>query len=229
MDSYAENIPSEHLTDLTVLLKYLNTDIENGLDENVAKRLFKLVGKNKYSLPSGIAISDFEYSWNKLVRRKITAPKWTQYQWDILFNSRIGNIYKVVRSSKKCYISGWSLVRGDLVLLQRGDIVPADIRVISCEGSLVVNNLVITKSHADNKSHRSTSNDFLKTENMLFANTQIIQGSCKGLVLQTGDRTVFGNLVKYAQKISYTPYIYHETSCSGNQSELGNHNCFIEL
>ncbi|XP_047135373.1 sodium/potassium-transporting ATPase subunit alpha-1-like isoform X1 [Hydra vulgaris] len=202
----------EHLSDLSDLIKLLNTHIEYGLDEKFANRLLNLGGKNKVTLPSKVAISALEYSWSKFVKRVVTEPKWTQNQWDTLVNSKIKNIYKVIRNKKICYISGWCLVRGDLILLQRGDFVPADIRVISCDCRLVVNNLIATKHSLEIKSHQSTSINFLKTENILLANTQIVMGSCRGLVLQTGNRTVFSGLVKQAQNFQFKvePMADHE-------------------
>ena len=90
------------------------------------------------------------------------------------------------------------LVPGDLVLLQTGDRIPADVRLVSCtdfavdESSLTGELEPILKSSETlgRKENISTS----EMINMAFMGTMVVAGRAKGLVTATADRTQFGQV-----------------------------------
>lgn len=90
------------------------------------------------------------------------------------------------------------LVPGDVVLLEAGDIVPADIRACNVHNLLVDQSVltgesvpVLKVSNASMKEERET----FKANNILFAGTSVVSGKAQGVVVATGSQTVFGQIV----------------------------------
>jgi len=113
----------------------------------------------------------------------------------------------VMRDGKIQTIKAEELVPGDIILLEPGDKIPADARVIQSTG-LSVNEAVLTgESMPVDKSvivetRRSASQKKLALgdqKNMLFKGTTIVAGRGRAVVVQTGVNTVLG---KIAEKLS---------------------------
>ncbi len=103
---------------------------------------------------------------------------------------------KVFRDGEEKIIDSSLLVPGDIVLLESGDHIPADIRIINCS-NLQADESVLT---GESTSVSKTS-DKLKKEvplsdrsNMLFAGCSIVTGRSLGVVVETGINTVVGNI-----------------------------------
>lgn len=102
------------------------------------------------------------------------------------------------------------LVVGDIIQLQAGDMVPADIRLIDSrdlfisQAALTGESLPVEKydraihSEADAKRFQQTQN-VMDLDNICFMGTNVISGRAKALVIATGEQTYFGLL---AQKIA---------------------------
>jgi Mg2+-importing ATPase len=106
---------------------------------------------------------------------------------------------KVVRDGKKIVIDSTQLVPGDLVELTVGDIVPADIRLVSCE-NLTTNESTLTgESLPVEKTFNPIKAKPIPQElsNFVFMGTSIISGMATGVVVSTGKQTFFGRAVKY--------------------------------
>lgn len=190
----------EHLVKLEQLCSCLNTSQYYGLTCKYAKYLIKVYGENKYSRPLS------NVSHNSFVRKLLPGKsnrEWSKREWDKVFNSRINDEYIVVRDSRKLLIRRRAIVRGDLIHLSRGQIIPADIRIISCDNNLLVDNRIITSNNSEEKNSSLTSPDSLLSQNMIFACTSIVRGDCEGIVLATGDQTVFAELTQFATKVKY--------------------------
>lgn len=87
-----------------------------------------------------------------------------------------------------------NLVPGDIILLQIGDKVPADCRIISCQ-NLKVNNAELTgESKAVKCTIHSTNENLLETTNMIFYSSLIVEGNGEAIVVATGDQTVLGKI-----------------------------------
>lgn len=110
---------------------------------------------------------------------------------------------KVIRDSKKTEIESIYLVEGDIVCLESGDKVPADIRIIDSsnltvdESTLTGESLSVTKNSNIIRKDASISD----RKNMLFASTNVVTGRCTGIVTHTGINTEIG---KIADKINNT-------------------------
>ncbi|MGQ9691569.1 MAG: P-type ATPase, partial [Thermoproteota archaeon] len=106
---------------------------------------------------------------------------------------------KVIREGKKMVMDSTMLVPGDLVELIVGDIVPADIRLISSE-NLTTNESILTgESLPVEKTFNPIKAKPIPQElsNFVFMGTSIISGTASGVVISTGRHTVFGRAAKY--------------------------------
>ena len=225
--SITQKIFNEHLLKLEELCSQLNTSFRQGLSTKTAKRVLKTHGHNEYSKPkvsSNGALTRLFYKQPAEEERNIIDTSWTKRDWNRVFNSRSHEQYIVVRNGARALVRRRDIVPGDLVVLQTKQTVPADMRVISYEGELVVDNRIITGNTAELKSISSTSNDFLLSQNMIFACTDILSGSCEAIVIKTGDDTVFAELTQFAQKVRLAKR-HDSVSLSSSSSGSSNSIC----
>lgn len=92
------------------------------------------------------------------------------------------------------------VVPGDVVLLEQGDVVPADCRLVA-GFSLRVNNATVTgESMPQGRDvDPSQEEDLLRSRNVLLAGTSVASGNGKAVVFATGLRTEFGKIARLAQ------------------------------
>ena len=95
----------------------------------------------------------------------------------------------VKRGGKDCLVSEKLLVPGDLVILREGDIIPADIRLISVDDFSVNESQLSGESVAVTK-NRSGPNS------LVFAGSVIEQGEAKGYVYATASHTELGRIAR---------------------------------
>lgn len=81
------------------------------------------------------------------------------------------------------------VVVGDLVSLAAGDLVPADVRIISARDLFVTQAALTGESEPQEKTA-----DAGTRSNIAFMGTSVVSGSGLGLVVQTGARTMFGSM-----------------------------------
>lgn len=107
---------------------------------------------------------------------------------------------KALRDGAVQQISAEALVPGDLVLLDGGDDVPADCRVIEAF-SVRVNNATVTgESVPQARDERSSDvEELLHSRNVLLAGTSLVSGQAKALVFATGMHTEFGKIAHLTQ------------------------------
>lgn len=110
------------------------------------------------------------------------------------FKSMVSHMATVVREGKIEVIDASQLVRGDVVLVKFGDKVPADIRIIECYGLKVDNSSLTGETEAQARGVEATNPNPLETQNLAFYSTSVLEGTCKGVVFQTGDTTIIGRL-----------------------------------
>lgn len=112
---------------------------------------------------------------------------------------------KVIREGKEKEIPARDVVPGDLVLLTKGDKVPADLRLIETT-SLMVNNAPLTGESEPKPMDQSPYNgDLIQSKNILFAGTTVVSGSGKGIVFATGMRTEFGRIAQLTGTVTSGP------------------------
>jgi len=107
----------------------------------------------------------------------------------------------VVRNGVQKEIDSKLLVPGDVVLLDVGDKVLADCRILD-SNSLQVNEAVLTgESFPVEKKNGNLRNGVVlaERENMLYAGTTVSKGKVTAMVVETGGKTEFGKLVGLVQ------------------------------
>ena len=103
---------------------------------------------------------------------------------------------KVKRDDKIIVINTKELVPGDIIYLESGETVPADIRILSCENLKVDESALTGESVPVQKSSAVLKNNLILQEqkNMLFLGTNITNGKCTGIVVSTGKNTEIGKI-----------------------------------
>ncbi|CAF0758859.1 unnamed protein product [Brachionus calyciflorus] len=102
------------------------------------------------------------------------------------------------RNGDKKTIKAEELVVGDIIEVKFGDRVPADIRVIQAHGFKVDNSSLTGESEPQSRSPEFTHENPLETRNIAFFSTNAVEGTCTGVVIRTGDRTVMGRIANLA-------------------------------
>ena len=110
---------------------------------------------------------------------------------------------KVFRNGEEKVIDSSLLVPGDIVLLESGDHIAADMRVISCSNLQVDESVLTGESVNVYKTNKTIKKELPLAErnNMLYAGCSIITGRCKAIVVKTGINTVVGNIADTISKI----------------------------
>ncbi len=102
---------------------------------------------------------------------------------------------RVVRGGEKIEVDVQSLVVGDVIVMDIGDIIPADVRIISADGltidesSLTGESLPVNKNTTPAKPESTEPQDL---ENVAFMGTAISSGYGIGVVVATAHDTFFG-------------------------------------
>lgn len=104
-----------------------------------------------------------------------------------------GNLVTILRDGTRENIEEDTLSKDDVVLLQTGDIVPADLLLIEAQG-LTIDEFDITGEilPVEKKAGRH--------DVPLFMGSKVLQGAGKGLVVATGDETELGKIMKQSWK-----------------------------
>lgn len=115
------------------------------------------------------------------------------------FSKLMEGTCSVIRQGKITKVSSKELVKGDIVYFSKGDIVPADIRIIESDNLKVMQNLITGEDFpVDKYETRIEESEVTLREmkNMLFKTSQIIKGEGKGIVVQTQGQTEADNNFK---------------------------------
>uniref|UniRef100_A0A8C6UAC7 Sodium/potassium-transporting ATPase subunit alpha n=1 Tax=Neogobius melanostomus TaxID=47308 RepID=A0A8C6UAC7_9GOBI len=113
----------------------------------------------------------------------------------------------VVRDGEKKCINAEEVVVGDLVEVKGGDRIPADLRIISAHGCKVDNSSLTGESEPQTRTPDFSNENPLETRNIAFFSTNCVEGTARGIVISTGDRTVMGRIATLASglEVGRTP------------------------
>jgi sodium/potassium-transporting ATPase subunit alpha len=103
-----------------------------------------------------------------------------------------------LRNGEKKTVKAEDLVVGDIIDVKFGDRVPADIRVLQAHGFKVDNSSLTGESEPQSRSPDFSNENPLETRNIAFYSTNAVEGTCTGMVIRTGDRTVMGRIANLA-------------------------------
>ena len=103
----------------------------------------------------------------------------------------------VIREGKEIEIPMSEIVPGDILALDAGALIPADIRLISSKDfyihqSALTGESMPVEKHAGPSS--ITGKGILELQNACFMGSSVLSGTAKGVVVNTGSRTYFGSL-----------------------------------
>lgn len=103
----------------------------------------------------------------------------------------------VLRDGVKIKLPASELVQGDIVYLTLGSKLPADLRLVEVSGDLKFDRATLTgESEPIPGAVDNTDENFLESQNICLMGTYTVSGSGVGVVVQTGDNTVFGRIAK---------------------------------
>lgn len=103
----------------------------------------------------------------------------------------------VIRNGKKRKINAQDIVKGDLVSLVSGDIVPADCRIISSTELCVDESSLTGEAVESEKNSQILSEEHLPLGdrcNMLYSSSSVIRGKCLAIATATGMETEVGHI-----------------------------------
>lgn len=127
-----------------------------------------------------------------------TIQEWKAVNSASLLNDTILVKHKVIREGDILEIDSVNLVTGDIVLLESGDKVAADMRLfevnnLTVDEAILTGESITTEKNIETINHKCVIND---QKNMVFTGTSIIRGRAKAIVVATKDNTEFGKIAK---------------------------------
>src|ERR1039457_5094165 len=109
----------------------------------------------------------------------------------------VGNTATLVRDGKEAEVPLKMLVPGDIIRLAAGDMVPADVRVLSAKDLFLNQAALSGESLPVERKADATSADVqnpVELPNICFLGSNVESGSATAVVIHTGDKTYFGSL-----------------------------------
>ncbi|MBP8218717.1 MAG: HAD-IC family P-type ATPase [Aeromonas sp.] len=108
-----------------------------------------------------------------------------------------------LRDGERHQLDADLLVPGDVVMLESGDKVPADMRLLECHNLYVQESALTGESVSVNKQAQPLpeATPLAERNNMLYAGTLITQGRARAIVVSTGDDTELGHIGRLLQTV----------------------------
>ena len=106
----------------------------------------------------------------------------------------------VIRDGKSQKIPANLLTLGDMVLLEEGDNIPADLRIIESNDLMIDESALTGESLPVSKTAKISTSDDNETENLAFMEADVISGRAKGVVVALGMHTKIGRIAEMIQE-----------------------------
>ncbi|VDG22796.1 cation-transporting P-type ATPase [Lactiplantibacillus mudanjiangensis] len=224
--------------DEPTLAKQFDTDPEKGLSEAEAARRLQQDGRNELETKRQSRFIQFIKQFNNSIIYILAAAAvltfFMQRYSDsiviglvIIANAIIGYIQErqagnaleriremlisknfVIRDGQKLELDARDLVVGDLINLEAGDAVPADMRLISADNMGVQESTLTGETNAVEKIEESmTATDLALADrrNMVYASTAVTSGSGYGIVVATAEDTEIGHIQQSVGEVKSKP------------------------
>jgi sodium/potassium-transporting ATPase subunit alpha len=103
----------------------------------------------------------------------------------------------VIRDGVQANMAAIDLVPGDILLIKAGNKLPADVRFTQVSSDAKFDRSILTgESVPLAATVNSTDDNYLETKNIGLQGTHCASGTCTGIVVSTGSKTVFGQIAK---------------------------------
>ncbi|RRG02312.1 MAG: HAD family hydrolase [Lactobacillus sp.] len=209
------------------LVQQYQTNAEDGLGEQVAAQRLKRDGYNELTVKKKSKLVKFiaqfnnsiiyiliaaavitlllhHYSDSSVIGIVIIANAFIGFFQEIQADNALTKIKEllvsqnyVIRNGQKIEVPARELVVGDLVNLEAGDAVPADMRLISADNLRIQESTLTGESNSVEKTEDPLTKDSVplaERSNMAYASTAVTQGSGIGIVTATGSNTEIGTI-----------------------------------
>ncbi|MDO8265704.1 MAG: cation-translocating P-type ATPase [Candidatus Saccharibacteria bacterium] len=115
----------------------------------------------------------------------------------------VGHKTKIRRDGKIIEVDAVDIVQGDIVILDEGAKIPADIRLLQVRNLQINESSLTGESLPVSKDTKSIIKDALlgDQKNMAFAGTFVTQGTAEGIVVATGSKTELGKIASLVSDI----------------------------
>ncbi len=128
---------------------------------------------------------------------------WQEYRVELTLDALrklLPQQVKALREGKISQLLVEQLVPGDIVLLEQGDNIPADCRLVEAFG-VRVNNATVTGESLPQARDAgpSEAEEIIRGRNILLAGTSMVAGQAKAVVFATGMHTEFGKIAGLTQ------------------------------
>jgi len=121
------------------------------------------------------------------------------------------------------------LTVGDIVEVKSGDRIPADLLILESRDFKVNNCNLTGESEPQSRSSEFTHEDPLETKNLAFFLTNVVEGFAKGMVINTGGRTLMGRLAGvHIEEMSFSPVLTLLDELDTDLEHLISSHCFLE-
>ncbi len=121
----------------------------------------------------------------------------------------VTTIITVRRENVEIEVDSCDLVVGDILILDTGDVIPADVRIIKSHHLKVDQSALTGESEAATKYSEPVQceGNILECNNLAFMGTSVMEGSAEAIVIAVGDDTVIGSMAeKLSAKKTKTTY-----------------------
>lgn len=117
------------------------------------------------------------------------------------FKKMVPKYAQVLRDGIKVSINSEDIVLGDIVDINCGEQIPADLRVITAVNCKVDNSSLTGESEPQPRKSNEGNETFIESKNILFFSTNCVEGRATGVVIRTGDNTFIGNIANLAANL----------------------------
>lgn len=100
----------------------------------------------------------------------------------------------VIRDGMKKLIPNSDVVLGDIVEMSGGEIVPADVRILSCSNFSTDMSSLTGESKPIKHTPQNTNANPLESKNMAYFGSPVVEGSARGIVVAVGEMTQIGKI-----------------------------------
>jgi Ca2+-transporting ATPase len=109
----------------------------------------------------------------------------------------------VLRDGKREEVDSSQIVPGDILILEAGDSIPADARILECERLKTNESSLTGESGAVEKQEQilDKKTPLAERKNMLYMGTLVSDGRVKAIVTATGNQTQFGQIAESLGKV----------------------------